>query len=52
MAADLEAAARNGAAATAALVVELFGTDLKEESHRMATFAPLDSMRSAARLSG
>ena len=50
MAADLEAAARNGAAATAALVVELFGADLKEESHRMATFAPLDSMRSAARL--
>ena len=32
MAADLEAAARNGAAATAALVVELFGADLKEES--------------------
>ncbi len=50
MAADLEAAARNGAAATAALVVELFGADLKEESHRMATFAPLDSMRSAGRL--
>ena len=47
MAADLEAAARNGAAATAALVVELFGADLKEESHRMATFAParLDALR-------
>jgi hypothetical protein len=52
MAADLEPAARNGAAATAALVVELFGTDLKNESHRMATFAPADSTRSAVRLSG
>ena len=51
MAADLEAAARNGAAATAALVVELFGADLKEESHRMATFIPHDSTRSAPRLS-
>jgi serine/threonine-protein kinase len=51
MAADLESAARNGAAATAALVVELFGADLKDESHRMATFAPQDSTRAAARLS-
>ena len=51
MAADLEAAARNGAAATAALVVELFGADLKEESHRMATFAPQDAMQSVVGLS-
>jgi hypothetical protein len=48
MAADLEAAARNGAAATAALVVELFGPELRDESHRMATFTPLDSTRPAA----
>ena len=43
MAADLEAAARNGAAATATLVVELCGTDLRQESHRMATFTPQDA---------
>jgi hypothetical protein len=51
MVADLEPGARNGAAATASLVVELFGADLKDESHRMATFAPQDSTRSAARRS-
>jgi protein kinase-like protein len=51
MSADLEAAARNGAAATAALVVDLFAADLKEESHRMATFSPHESMRSAGRFS-
>ena len=49
MAADLEAAARNGAAATAALVVELFGAELKDESHRMATFSPPDSARRGRR---
>lgn len=48
MAADLEGAARNGAAATAALVVELFGAELRNESHRMATFSPQDSTRPAA----
>jgi hypothetical protein len=47
MAADLEAAARNGAAPTAALVVELFGPELRDESHRMATFSPADSTRAA-----
>jgi hypothetical protein len=52
MSADLEAAARNGAAATAALVVELFGADLKDEAHRMATFAQQDSARAVVRLSG
>jgi serine/threonine-protein kinase len=36
MAADLEAAARQGAAATGALVADLFGRELKEESHRLA----------------
>jgi len=43
MALDLEMAARNGAAATAALVVELFGTELRQESHRMATFQPQEA---------
>jgi Protein kinase domain len=38
MAADLEAAARYGAAATATLVSELCGRELKEEAHRLATF--------------
>ncbi len=47
MAADLQAAVRGGAAATAALVVELFGAELREESHRMATFSPQDSTRIA-----
>jgi serine/threonine-protein kinase len=52
MAAVLEGAARGGAAATAALVVQLFGVDLKEESHRMATFSlPQDSMRPIVGLS-
>ncbi|HEY4395113.1 MAG TPA: hypothetical protein VGP64_13670, partial [Polyangia bacterium] len=41
MAADLEAAARNGAALTGALVADLFGRELKEEAHRLATF-PVD----------
>jgi hypothetical protein len=41
MAADLEAAARNGAALSGALVAELFGRELKEEAHRLATF-PMD----------
>jgi serine/threonine-protein kinase len=38
MAADLESAAREGAALTGALVGELFGRELKEEAHRLATF--------------
>jgi serine/threonine-protein kinase len=38
MAADLEAAARAGAAAAGPLVAELFGRELKEEAHRLATF--------------
>jgi len=46
----IRAATDEDLAAVHALEVELFGADLKEESHRMATFAPLDSMRSAARL--
>jgi hypothetical protein len=48
MGADLEGAARNGAAATAAMVVELFGAELRDESHRMATFSPQDSTRDVA----
>jgi hypothetical protein len=51
MAAVLEAAARGGAAASASLIVELFGTELREESHRMATFAPQDSTRAVAGVS-
>lgn len=47
MAADLEIAGRNGAGATAALVIELFGHELKEESHRMATFSLHDSAHGA-----
>ena len=38
MAADLEAAARQGAALAGALVAELFGRELKEEAHRLANF--------------
>jgi serine/threonine-protein kinase len=38
MAADLEAAARQGAAPAGALVAELFGPELKDESHRLASF--------------
>ncbi|HMF42535.1 MAG TPA: serine/threonine-protein kinase [Polyangia bacterium] len=51
MAADLQAVTRNGAGATAALVIELFGAELKEESHRMATFTPQDSAQSVVGLS-
>jgi len=51
MSADLEAAARNGAAATAALIVDLFAGELRDESHRMATFSPQDSTGSVVRLS-
>jgi hypothetical protein len=43
MAAALEGAARGGAATTAALVVQLFGAELKEEAQRMATFSQQDS---------
>ena len=38
MAADLEAAARQGGGPAGALVAELFGPELKEEAHRMASF--------------
>jgi hypothetical protein len=48
MAAALEGAARGGAAATAALVVQLFGAELKEETQRMATFSQQDSAASVA----
>ena len=41
MAADLAEAARKGAAAAGALVAQLFGPELKEETHRLATH-PLD----------
>jgi eukaryotic-like serine/threonine-protein kinase len=40
MAAALEPLARGGATVTAALVVELYGAELKQESHRMASFVP------------
>jgi type II secretory pathway pseudopilin PulG len=48
MAAALEGAARGGSAATAALVVQLFGAELKEEAQRMATFSQQDSAASVA----
>ncbi len=47
MAADLEGAARQGGAAAGALVAELFGHELKEEAHRLATF-PLGGSASPA----
>jgi len=47
MAADLAEAARQGAAATGALVAELFGHELKDEAHRLATF-PVDGSSSPA----
>jgi hypothetical protein len=40
MAAALEPLARGGATATAALVIELYGAELKQESHHMASFIP------------
>ena len=48
MAAALEGAACGGSAATAALVVQLFGAELKEEAQRMATFSQQDSAASVA----
>ena len=47
MAADLAEAARRGGAAAGALVAELFGNELKDEAHRLATF-PLDGSSSPA----
>ena len=38
MAADLAEAARRGAATAGTLVAELFGQELKDEAHRLATF--------------
>jgi Protein kinase domain len=38
MAADLEPWARHGAAVSGALVTELYGPELKDEAHRLATF--------------
>jgi len=49
MAAALESLARGGATATAALVVELYGAELKQESHRMASLVPDSSSRSGSR---
>ena len=43
MAAALEPLARGAATATAALVVELYGAELEQESHRMARFTPHSS---------
>jgi len=51
MAADLQMAGRSAAGATAALVIELFGPELKDQSHRMATFTPQDSAQSVVGLS-
>jgi len=51
MAADLEVAARQGAAPAGALVAELFGRELKDESHRLASFplgGPSSSLASAS----
>ncbi len=47
MAVDLAEAARKGGAAAGALVAELFGHELKDEAHRLATF-PLDGPSSPA----
>src|SRR5262249_24573053 len=47
MAAALEPAARLGAAAAGALVTDLFGRELKEEAHRLASF-PLPGPAAAA----
>ena len=51
MAADLEPAARQGAALTGALVGELFGRELKEEAHRLATFPMMGSSAPVANAS-
>jgi plasmid stabilization system protein ParE len=51
MAADLAEAARQGGVAAGALVAQLFGEELRDEAHRLATF-PLDgSSPSAASVS-
>jgi serine/threonine-protein kinase len=47
MAADLEAAARQGGGPASALVAELFGPELKDEAHRIASF-PMDGSSSPA----
>jgi hypothetical protein len=49
MAAALEPLARGGAAATSALVVELYGAELKQESHRMASYVPEPASGSGSR---
>ena len=49
MAAALEPLARGGATATAALVVAHYGAELKQESHRMASYVPEQSSRSGSR---
>jgi Protein kinase domain len=51
MAADLEPWARHGTTLTGALVTELYGPELKEEAHRLASFATEGLPRTAARLS-
>jgi serine/threonine-protein kinase len=45
--AELEPWARGGAPQTAALVIELFGEELREEAHRLATFVPESGTRLA-----
>jgi hypothetical protein len=52
MIAELEPWVRGGASPTAALVTELFGEELKEEAHRLATFIPDSASRAAAGNSG
>jgi hypothetical protein len=52
MALDLEAWARAGVTLTATLVTELFGDDLRDEAHRLATFAPENALHPVAGVSG
>jgi hypothetical protein len=52
MALDLEAWARAGVTLTGTLVTELFGDDLREEAHRLATFAPENALHPVAGVSG
>jgi Protein kinase domain len=51
MAADLEPWARHGAAVGGALVTELYGPELKDEAHRLATFVVDPPRATAANLS-
>ncbi|HZL21106.1 MAG TPA: serine/threonine-protein kinase [Polyangia bacterium] len=51
MASDLEPWARQGAAGAGALVTELYGPELRDEAHRMATFVVDAPTATAANLS-